>query len=142
MNRFIQSAAGITLALAALALVAAAPGGPDVAPCKDGATIVPLNGAPLYRAESGLFQLQEDQVMDLTDRMVVFKFKRANQIHLSLYFNGLPALVEKGQRIDLTKWTGTVGDAFSDRKACFIDWIRSAKPRGAPEVAVFRFHCI
>ena len=143
MTRLCTLIAGLTLGLVLLTVAAPASAAPDVAPCKDGATIVPMTGAPLYRVESGLFQIQENQVVDLTDRKVTFRFKgnrrrKANRIQV--FLNGTTKhVLSPGQRLDLRK---QLKDTFADRKACFIDWIKSANPRGAPAVAIFRLHCV
>lgn len=110
----------------------------DVPACKDCATIIPLSGAPSYRVGSGLFQVKEDQVVDLTDRKVLFKFKFISNV-IYLYLNGRPMPSDTGARVNLRQ---LVPNTFSDRKTCTLDVIKATSPRGTKGAAVFRLHCI
>lgn len=106
--------------------------------------------AKLYRVDEGLFDIKLGEVLDLTDRKVLFSFPaqsddnkreyiRKNQA-IKLSINSGPAYIEVGKRLDL-KRMGETRAIFDDKSECYMDLIGLAIPKGAPVIATFRFQC-
>jgi hypothetical protein len=101
--------------------------------------------ATLYRVESGLFDAEADKVMDLTDRMIIFKWAAWNRSEANLKeklidvrFNNQSIATRPAQRVDLK---GMFREELKDKGRCFIDLIDVIAPQGGAPIATFRFEC-
>jgi hypothetical protein len=101
--------------------------------------------ATLYRVESGLFDAEMGKVMDLTDRMILFKWEPWNtneqnlkQKYLLVTFNNRAEDMKPGKRIDLKE---KFREELKDKTRCFIDLIDVVVPQGGAAIATFRFEC-
>lgn len=118
-----------------------------------GATVVPLDGSQLYRIEEGLFQIQQNQTVDITDRSILFTIgydKRRDQTLCMVNGNSNPCVT--GARIGFqsgvvasgggTYYTkGIKAKDFEDKEQCFIDVVSIKKVKGAPIIGTFRLSC-
>ncbi len=111
--------------------------------------IIPLDDGKFYQVKEGVFQIKERQAVDLTDRHLLFTFRRSGrecrqEQCIVCVLNGRSSACDIGKRFDL-KWGNApffLKGTFADRRECVLDVVNFKKPKGAPATAVFRLRCI
>lgn len=101
--------------------------------------------AKLYRVDEGIFDIKLGDVIDLTDRKVIFSFPvrrnaraelKTKRINIDINSRGF--YLDIGKRLDIKDYFREI---FKDKDECYIDLIGVANPKGAPAIATLRFHC-
>lgn len=111
--------------------------------------IIPVDDGKFYQVKEGVFQIKERQAVDLTDRHLLFTFRRSGrecrkEQCIVCVLNGNSTACDIGKRFDL-KWANApfyLKGTFADRRECVLDVVNFKKPKGAPATAVFRIRCI
>ena len=143
----------IRAALMACAFLTAAYVGAAAQTAVGGATVVPNDGSTLYRITEGVFIIEPEQVVDLTDRKLIFSFgpyEKNGEIYIGCRVgSGFLPNCTTGKVIDLKKGCisgscyNTVWDKkdFKDAERCVIDIIRIDFPKGGKASGMFRLDC-
>ncbi len=114
---------------------------------QSGAAVIPEGPGLFYRIDEGLFQINERQVVDVSDVKITFMFYNDGsdrEPRFRFYISGSGTTVESlrvGQRVDFKRYRVTA-QLIDDREQCFIDTIQLQATRGAKAVGVFRLECL
>ena len=102
----------------------------------------------LYRVDGGIFDFKVGEVMDLTDRKVLFSFPATDNSNTRKYLeerkepcfhiNSQTFCRKLGTRLDIKSYFSKI---FKDKDTCFLDVIGLTLPKGAPAIATLRFYC-
>lgn len=112
-----------------------------------GATLIPFDDpTQFYRVESGLFQVQAGQPVDLGDRYLTFTFRvdDPKRKRINVYLGGYSNRPDgsnywyTGNRLTLNKNSEQL---YGDKRICFLDYLNLIESRGGPSSGVFRFIC-
>lgn len=133
-------------ALIFIALTAAA--GPALAQePRAGATLIPYDDpTALYRVDSGLYQIEEGQVIELGDRYVtmIFETYKADKQQVYVTLNGKRISNDANTwywRTGSRKTLNAEGSVYADKRFCALDYINYIGVKGGADSAVFRFRC-
>lgn len=96
--------------------------------------------ASLQWVSEGMLDIREGQVLDLTDRRVLFHLVEVKNSLIFYKINGGYSRLDMGSRLDLKKITST-SDTFRDMAECYLDLIGVTAPKGSAPIASFRFIC-
>jgi len=104
--------------------------------------------ATLMRVDDGVFSLQYQGTIDLTEKRVLLAFPpQKNDIRnwqsgsFYITINGESNRVRIGNRIDLKRNRST-REFVKDRDVCILDVTNFIAPKGSPAVATFRLYCL
>lgn len=113
--------------------------------------------ATLYRVDEGVFDLQQGDVIDLTDRKVTLHFVNKQDQKRAVEEQTIDVTInadysktwnlQVGHRFDFKNGYKNYGIArpggiiMKDKTKCYLDLIKVTVPKGAPMIATFRFEC-
>ncbi|MCI4666504.1 MAG: hypothetical protein MRY74_17480 [Neomegalonema sp.] len=143
----LAAAAVAVLALSAAAATAQTP--KPAAPKKPtvGSTIIPYDDpTQFFKVDSGLFQIETGQVVDLGDRYLTLAFyvRDARKKWIDVYLGGTKVSHDEGYSY---WWLGTrrslhkKDELYKDKRFCVLDFVNFVSVRGGNPSAVFRFRC-
>lgn len=98
--------------------------------------------AELLRVEDGVFALDLNQTIDITDRHLLMALVQEERKCLAIKVGGRRECIEIGQRFNFKNNAFALGAVFKDRQDCFLDVVKIEDAKGVDPRVTFRLYCV